>query len=145
MTGMIKEFYLQFGGNGKPIQTVKAQAAEQSEYYPRNPYATGYGEKIPTHWRIKFLNRWRRVYCRCFSNVGSLWCYVNGEKIRLTECDTYPDKPKTDLFQSASGGFERAEVIKWQWSNTFNRWGAVVRFNDGTELYTWPKHRSAEA
>ena len=38
--------------------------------------ATGYGRKIPTRIMVKLpgSNRWRRVYCCCFSNSGT--CYV---------------------------------------------------------------------
>jgi hypothetical protein len=36
-------------------------------------------------------------------------------------------------------GYEHATVIKWGWSGTFGRWGATVRFDDGTEYYTWPR------
>ena len=38
--------------------------------------ASGYGHKIPTRQMVKIpgVNRWRRVYCCCFSNVGT--CYV---------------------------------------------------------------------
>jgi len=35
-------------------------------------------------------------------------------------------------------GYEHAVVIEWGWSGTFGRWGASVRFDDGTEYYTWP-------
>jgi hypothetical protein len=38
--------------------------------------ATGYGQKIPTTTMVKLpdSNRWRRVYCCIFSNIGT--CYV---------------------------------------------------------------------
>lgn len=35
--------------------------------------ATGYGSRIPTPHMIKFNGRWRRVYCRVFSNIGTLF------------------------------------------------------------------------
>lgn len=35
--------------------------------------ASGYGSRIPTHYMVKFNGRWRRVYCRIFSNVGTLY------------------------------------------------------------------------
>lgn len=34
-----------------------------------------------------------------------------------------------------------AEIHHWEWSDTFGRWGAVVSFDDGARLYTWPKPR----
>ena len=38
--------------------------------------ATGYGRKIPTTKMVKLpgVNRWRRVYCCIYSNIGT--CYV---------------------------------------------------------------------
>ena len=52
---------------------------EQAPMYGRN--ADGYGSKIPTrHW-LKVDNRWRRVYCTIFSNVGTCWINVKGEKL----------------------------------------------------------------
>lgn len=38
--------------------------------------ATGYGEKIPTEYMVQWRNRWRRVYCRIFSNSGTLYIRV---------------------------------------------------------------------
>jgi len=35
--------------------------------------ATGYGSRLPTQYMVKVVNRWRRVYCVCFSNVGTLY------------------------------------------------------------------------
>jgi hypothetical protein len=35
--------------------------------------ATGYGSRIPTPHMVKFNGRWRRVYCRIFSNIGALF------------------------------------------------------------------------
>lgn len=36
--------------------------------------ATGYGERIPMIYMVKFNGRWRRVYCAIYSNVGT--CYI---------------------------------------------------------------------
>ena len=35
--------------------------------------ASGYGERIPTQYMIRVGSKWRRVYCRIFSNVGTLY------------------------------------------------------------------------
>ena len=35
--------------------------------------ATGYGSRIPTRYMVKFKGRWRRVYCRQYSNAGTLY------------------------------------------------------------------------
>jgi len=35
--------------------------------------ATGYGSRIPTGYIVKFNGKWRRVYCRIYSNSGTLF------------------------------------------------------------------------
>ena len=35
--------------------------------------STGYGSKIPTRYMVKYNNKWRRVYCRIYSNSGTLY------------------------------------------------------------------------
>lgn len=34
-------------------------------------------------------------------------------------------------------GHDHATVLKWEWSGTFSRWTALVRFADGDERFTW--------
>ena len=48
---------------------------------PYGMQSDGYGRKIATSYLVRFDRRgpWRRVYCVCFSNCGSLYCLVNGE------------------------------------------------------------------
>ena len=46
-----------------------------------DPQWDGYGDKIPTDWRIHFNNRYYRVYATCYSNVASHWFVANGKKI----------------------------------------------------------------
>lgn len=47
--------------------------------------ASGYGERIPTEYMVKWCGRWRRVYCRVychiFSNVGTLYIGRGKERI----------------------------------------------------------------
>ena len=40
----------------------------------------GYGSKISTEYKAKVENKWRRVYCTCFSNNASYWVIVNKQK-----------------------------------------------------------------
>lgn len=35
--------------------------------------ASGYGSRIPTEYMVRFNGRWRRVYCRIYSNNGTLY------------------------------------------------------------------------
>lgn len=49
---------------------------------PRNPYASGYGRKIPTRYRVRTIDqKWRRVYVVCFSNVGTSYIIENGQPV----------------------------------------------------------------
>jgi len=36
--------------------------------------ASGYGRKLATPWMVQVNGRWRRVYCCCFSNIGT--CFI---------------------------------------------------------------------
>lgn len=35
--------------------------------------ASGYGKKIPTEYKVKYNGRFYRVYCRIYSNSGTLY------------------------------------------------------------------------
>ena len=48
---------------------------------------SGYGSKIPTDYMI-YVNgtkRWYRVYCTIYSNSGSCWVTVKGQKYYIRE------------------------------------------------------------
>ena len=49
--------------------------------------ATGYGDKIPTRYKVWTGRTWRRVYCRIFSNAGT--CYIVRKSARtVVDIDT---------------------------------------------------------
>lgn len=51
---------------------------------------TGYGKAIPTDLYVILAERrqrYRRVYCTIYSNIGSLWIKVRGEKFFLRSCE----------------------------------------------------------
>ena len=49
---------------------------------PRNPSRTGYGAKIPTQWMVRTVDqKWRRVYCAIYSNIGTTYIVQDGEKV----------------------------------------------------------------
>lgn len=51
---------------------------------PRNPYASGYGHRIPTRYRVRvFDQRWRRVYVVQISNAGTAYIIHKGECVRV--------------------------------------------------------------
>ncbi|KAE8546183.1 hypothetical protein [Marinobacter nauticus] len=80
------KFYLQFGQNTGPFQTVAVEHKEKPLPHHKAGLqytATGYGSKIPTRYMIRFENRWRRVYVACFSNVGTAYVFIDGEKVTV--------------------------------------------------------------
>ena len=42
---------------------------------------SGYGDKLLTVYQIKDEGRWKRVYCRCFSNIGTCYFLRRGRRI----------------------------------------------------------------
>lgn len=56
----------------------------------------------------------------------------------------YPPIPShTGKFYGINGndyGYSFPESVeKWEFSITFNRWGAFVKHNGGKTIYTWPE------
>ena len=45
--------------------------------------ATGYGTKIPTSWKVRYLGKLRRIYQDVYSNSGVSYIIVNGKKLNL--------------------------------------------------------------
>ena len=42
---------------------------------------TGYGDKIPTQYMVYIANKWRRVYCCIYSNIGTCYVLINKERV----------------------------------------------------------------
>ena len=51
--------------------------------------SSGYGDKIPTRWKVKYgetprqLASWRRVYAVCWGNASSVYIEMYGERLYL--------------------------------------------------------------
>lgn len=69
---------------------------------------------------------------------GYIFKYAYQKQINSNMRD-YPEKPATNLFQRDYGYREVSEILRWEWSTTFNQWGALVVFPDGRKVFTWPK------
>lgn len=55
---------------------------------PPNRSRSGYGNKLPTSWELQLKDkRWRRVYVIQWSNAGSAYIIVKGEKQFLGSYD----------------------------------------------------------
>lgn len=52
---------------------------------PRNPYASGYGDRIPTRHKVRvFDQRFRRVYVAQWANAGSPFIEYKGERFLVS-------------------------------------------------------------
>lgn len=79
-------FYLQFGQGSGPFQTVAVIHKEKPLAHHKAGLSyttTGYGSKIPTIYMIRFESRWYRVYTAIFSNIGTNYVLIGGEKITV--------------------------------------------------------------
>lgn len=57
-----------------------------------NPYATGYGSKIPTRYWVRLTtdspaSGWRRVYAMQYGNAASLYILSRGGEVFLSDTD----------------------------------------------------------
>lgn len=78
--------YLQHGtGTAGPFRTESVEVRE-TENAPRNRNVSGYGNRIPCPYLVRYLGRWRRVYCVCYSNVGTLYIGPTSDKIIVQIC-----------------------------------------------------------
>jgi hypothetical protein len=41
--------------------------------------ASGYGARIPARYKVKINGKWRRVYCKIYSNNGTLYIGKSNE------------------------------------------------------------------
>jgi hypothetical protein len=56
---------------------------------PKVASVTGYGNKLPTHYKVKLANnRWYRVYAKCWSNAASFYIRTKnaGERYLDPDC-----------------------------------------------------------
>ena len=84
--------YLQHGSyQNNSFRTESVECKESllpHHIYGLSYTASGYGNKLPTRYKVKVDNglskRWYRVYSVCYSNVSSEYIVMRGEKIRVT-------------------------------------------------------------
>lgn len=80
----MKTVYIQHGKAGEPMATEKLECDVKPMWWQEKGLqytASGYGSKIPTQYVVKHNNRWKRVYCRIYSNVGTLYILHGKERI----------------------------------------------------------------
>ena len=54
---------------------------KETECPKSNSKTGGYGDKIPTKYMVFIDNKWRRAYCRQYSNIGTLYVLIKGEQV----------------------------------------------------------------
>ena len=64
--------------------------------------ASGYGKKIPTEYMVRIGPRWHRVYCIIFSNAGSVYIILKGNREFIST--NSPDLPRPSKDESRSAG-----------------------------------------
>lgn len=64
-------------------------AASADYRTPPNPYASGYGSRIPTRYWVMLPteSRWRKVYAMCYGNSASLYVKVKGTDTFISETE----------------------------------------------------------
>lgn len=68
--------YLQHGRAGTPMATERVEIKESVMPWQAAGLtwtSSGYGERIPTRYMVKYNGRWRRVYAFQISNAGTLF------------------------------------------------------------------------
>ena len=53
--------------------------------------ATGYGDKIPTRYKVWAGHVWQRVYCCIYSNIGTCYIIRKGERTVVSVDTTHAD------------------------------------------------------
>lgn len=78
--------YLQHGKGAGPFLTESVPVKQSPLWWQERGLsytASGYGSRIPTPFMVRVNNRWRRVYCAIFSNVGTLYIGAGENKITV--------------------------------------------------------------
>ena len=63
------------------LSSLKEYGRVKETECPKSNCKTGYGDKIPTQYMVFIANKWRRVYCRQYSNIGMLYVLINKERV----------------------------------------------------------------
>ena len=63
------------------LSSLKEYGRVKDTECPRSNSRAGYGDKIPTKYMVFIDNKWRRVYCCQYSNIGMLYVLVNKERV----------------------------------------------------------------
>jgi hypothetical protein len=76
LTAFVHGSYYREDGNIDTCYTVEVPIVEKPLWWQERGLSytsTGYGSRIPTRYMVQFNGKWRRVYCRVYSNNGTLY------------------------------------------------------------------------
>jgi len=68
--------WLHFGTGNEPRQTINVDVIEAPLWFHKRGLsytATGYGNRTPTVYKVKWQGKWRRVYAACYGNAASTY------------------------------------------------------------------------
>lgn len=85
---MSTQLYVQLGKAGESMITVAVESKESPMRHHKlglSWTASGYGSKIPTVHMVKLDGKWRRVYCKIYSNSGTLFIMVEGNRCTVRD------------------------------------------------------------
>ena len=63
------------------LSSLKEYGRVKETECPKSNSKTGYGDKIPTNTMVFVENKWRRVYCCIYSNIGTCYVLIKGERV----------------------------------------------------------------
>ena len=81
-----------FNPSGDYLETTETECKKEPLQWQKRGLqytATGYGRRIPTEWKVKHNNRWKRVYCCIYSNSGA--CYIEQDRKPVATVDIYSE------------------------------------------------------
>ena len=63
------------------LSSLKEYGRVKETECPKSNSKTGYGDKIPTNTMVFVGNKWRRVYCCIYSNIGTCYVLINKKRV----------------------------------------------------------------
>jgi hypothetical protein len=89
--------------------THKVTAAKQTAVSPYQQTASGYGNKLQTSYMVQIdgVSRWYRIYCICWSNSGSIYVLVKGQRFFIRDEYAIQDLAKNEMPEGRGQDHER--------------------------------------
>ena len=72
---------IKYIGNSEDLEIIESPLEWQKRGLQET--ASGYGSKLTTSQKVKYNDRWYRIYCCIYGNSGSLYIISKGEKLYI--------------------------------------------------------------